>query len=173
MNGVAIIALLVLFACAAARDVLTRTIPDGLCLGIATIGVLLRLRAGLVPAAESLAGAAVLFLLLFLAYTRHAIGGGDVKLATALAIGLPPAETLRFIVATVVLGGLIGLIYAALRLLAPRPAGRRKSLPVRLAAIECWRARRRNSVPYGLAIAAGAAVVLVPTLAPYLTTTHA
>lgn len=164
MAGVATITLLLLVACAAVRDVLTRTIPDWVSAGIAVIGVLLGLRAGMVSLAESLAGAAVLFLLLFLAYVRHAIGGGDVKLATAVAIGLPPAEMIRFVIATVLVGGIIGLVYAALRRLTPRPAGRSNALAVRLGVIECWRARRFNSVPYGLAIASGAGVVLLPTL---------
>lgn len=173
MHSANIFILLFLCAYAALGDLLTRTIPDLVCLAVAGLGVVLRLRVGLTPAAESIAGAAVLFGLLFLAYTRHAIGGGDVKLASALAVGMPPLLIVDFVVATVLVGGGIGLLYSLLRRCIVRPAGRRRSLLVRIAVIECWRARRHNSVPYGVAIASGAAIVLLPTLTRGFAALHA
>ena len=62
----------------------------------------------------------VLFALLLIAYSRGLIGGGDVKLMTALAVGLSPFDCYRFVVATAIAGGLLGIAYL---LLSRRLAG--------------------------------------------------
>jgi prepilin peptidase CpaA len=110
----------------------------------------------------SLAAALALFLLLLLAAMRGALGGGDVKLAAAMATGLSPAATWDFVFATVMIGGLLGLIYLAGPHIAPRLrpiAG--APLLRRILTVEAWRLRRRGPVPYGVAIAGGGIFVLL------------
>lgn len=163
MDHVVQIAMLVPLAVACWQDLLLRRIPDGVSLVLALAGVALRLRDGIQPLGVSLAMAAVLFLALFALYLRRLVGGGDVKLIVALAIGFPPLALTGFLFATALAGGVLALAYLALRLarrpLLPVPHG--AGLLRRLWAAERWRARKAV-LPYGIAIAAGAAWVLLP-----------
>ena len=149
---------------AAWRDVVSRTIPDGVGLLLLAIGGLSRLFEGPSALATSAAAALLLFVLLMVVYSRGFIGGGDVKLMTAFAIGLSPLNSYRFVVATAIAGGVLGIVYLVLsrskRL--PQPTSDR-SLLQRVMAVEFWRARRRGSLPYGVAIAAGGTFVLLHT----------
>jgi prepilin peptidase CpaA len=104
----------------------------------------------------------LLFVLLVVTYSRGFIGGGDVKIMTALAVGLAPLDCYRFVIATMIAGGFLGIGYF---FLSRRPAGirerRRTSVLARVVAVEVWRIRRRGSLPYGVAIAAGGTFVLL------------
>lgn len=145
-------------AVAAFRDLASRRIPNALCATLAVVALAARLTEGLAAAAASLAAAAVLFTVLFALFLRGMFGGGDVKFATAAALGLPPLAVWDFVVATALAGGVLSLLYLAgphLPLPAPRPAGRGKPLLARIAAAETWRLKRRGPLPYGVAIAAG------------------
>jgi prepilin peptidase CpaA len=147
-----------LLVAAAWRDLAVRRIPDPVSGGVAAASVALRATEGPGAAALSLAAAAALFLVLFAGFARGLLGGGDVKLATAVALGLPPAGVWQFVVATALIGGLLSALYLILiRLRLPRraPPGRRAALPARVAAAERWRVTRRGPLPYGIAIAAG------------------
>ncbi len=151
----------------AKADVWARRIPDAPVAAIVVISIFLRLPSGPAAAFASLATGFVVFALLFIAYTRNAIGGGDVKLLTALSLGLAPAETVHFIVMTALAGGVIGLIYLGLAQFRPALRhGRNRFILRRIFTIECWRARRYRAVPYAVAIAAGAASVLLPGILP-------
>ena len=74
----------------AAIDIATRLIDNEVCLALALLGIVGQL-AGRTHVLESLIGAAVLFSLLIVLYGRGWMGGGDVKLLAALALGLPLA----------------------------------------------------------------------------------
>jgi prepilin peptidase CpaA len=98
-----------------------------------------------------------------------------------MAVGLSPAQTYRFIVATVLAGGVLSLLHLLLRR-APLPAGRVSrsrsrstshsmswlvrlaSLVRRIVTVERWRIRRKGSLPYGIAIACGGAWVTLTGL---------
>ena len=69
-------------------DIATRLIHNEICLILALLGIASQF-AGPTHLAESLVAATILFLLLVVVYQRGWIGGGDVKLLAALAIGLP------------------------------------------------------------------------------------
>ena len=156
-----------LLSLAAWRDIATRTIPNGACLAIAALGLALRATEGWLALATSLAAAALLFLVLLFCHARGFLGGGDVKLLTALALGLPPLGSWNLVVATALAGGVLALIYLALH----RVPAARLSLPPRaganalrrVLAVESWRIRSRGPMPYGVAIAIGAAIVLLQT----------
>jgi prepilin peptidase CpaA len=110
-------------------------------------------------------GTALLLLSLLLTlYSRGLIGSGDVKIMTALAVGLSPLDCYRFIVATAIAGGLLGIIYLVLsRRLPPMHRVKGISLLSRVAILELQRIRRRGPLPYGVAIAAGGTFVLLHT----------
>ncbi len=155
------IAMVGLIMVAAWRDVATRTIPDEISLLLVALGAFSRLIEGPSAAAFSAATALLLFTLLLLAHARGLIGGGDVKIMTALAVGLSPVDAYRFVVATAITGGVLAIAYL---LLAPQLSDqhrtKRTSLLGRVAAVEAWRIRRHGPLPYGVAIAAGGTFVL-------------
>jgi prepilin peptidase CpaA len=153
LGAFAIAALLLLLAW---RDLLTRTLPDGAAIAIALIGLALRAPLGWSPLLLSIGTAALLFLALLALAMRGWLGGGDVKLAAVLALGLPPAATLDFLLATVLAGGLLGLGYMAAPRVLPRnvPALGGRGLR-RVFAVEARRLRRGGPLPYAVAIAAG------------------
>jgi prepilin peptidase CpaA len=155
------LALSALLAIAAWRDVVTRTIPDRIVLLIAALGLAVRSAAGWSPLLLSTATAALLFVVLLACAMRGLLGGGDVKLAAALALGLPPGIVWDFIALTVLVGGLLGLGYIAGRRFAPRlgPAAARRPL-ARFLAVETRRLRRGGPLPYGVAIAVGGIITL-------------
>jgi prepilin peptidase CpaA len=157
-----VIAMLVLLTAGAWRDIATRTIPDEVNALLLTAGGLARLFQGPPVLFYSVSAALLLFLLLMAAYSRGLIGGGDVKLMTALAIGLSPFDCYRFVVATALAGGILGIAYLLLSSgLRPMRKSRGSSLLGRVLAVETWRIRRHGPLPYGVAIAAGGAFVLL------------
>jgi prepilin peptidase CpaA len=107
----------------------------------------------------------VTFATLFVIWLSGAMGGGDVKLWAATVLLIPPMlqPELAFLLRVVVLGGILAVIYLALRPLVPkqlpaRPAG----LLLRVLRVETWRIGRRAPLPYACAIACGAIVTLLP-----------
>jgi prepilin peptidase CpaA len=103
-------------------------------------------------AAAVFAAGAVLF-------ARGVIGGGDVKLLASAALWAGPAGTPALLVGTALLGGVLALVL--LTPLGPRLAAARSSGPGETSAAAPHAA---NSVPYGIAIAAAALIVIVPPL---------
>jgi prepilin peptidase CpaA len=146
---------------AAMRDIATRLIPDAIPIALAVIGLGARLFEGWQAAAWSLGLGVAIFLALVPLAARGWLGGGDVKLIAAMAVGLPPIHTWDFVVATVLVGGLLGVLYILGRRLVPRTrvaAG--ESLTRRVLAVEAWRIRRRGPLPYAVAICGGAILLL-------------
>ena len=91
-------------------------------------------------AAVQISVAAGVFVVLAGAFYAGMMGGGDVKLASALALWFSPMSTLKFLVWMSIAGGVLTLVVLGLH-----------------------RARKkegRPEIPYGVAIAAGASVIL-------------
>lgn len=145
-------------------DLATRTIPDGISAALAALGLLARTTEGPASIAASLLVAAGLFLAFVPLHARGALGGGDIKLITALAVGLAPLATLDLLVSTVMAGGALSLLYLSLRLLprplplAPQPHAWRAS---RVLSLERRRFNRRGPLPYAVAIAVGGIFTLM------------
>jgi prepilin peptidase CpaA len=146
---------------AAWSDLAVRRIPDAASAVVALAGLVLRAMEGPASLAESFAAAGLLFLVLFAGFARGVLGGGDVKLATAAALGLPPAGIWTLVVATALAGGVLSLGYILahkLRLPRAKPLGPDHGIVTRVIAIERWRFNRRGPLPYGVAITAGSLI---------------
>jgi prepilin peptidase CpaA len=139
----------------ATMDIATRLIRNEICLVLALLGIAGQF-ASPMQVAESLIVATVLLLLLLLIYTRGLIGGGDVKLLVALAIGLPLTGVIELLAITALAGGVLALVHLMMRHLPyPNLAPAGSSLVRRVYAIERWRHLRHAPLPYGVAIAFG------------------
>jgi prepilin peptidase CpaA len=146
-NGAFTLSLLLLLAVmlvvAATIDVRTFTISNRLNLTVALLAPLYWLSVAL-PLWPSvgiqLAAGAAVFVLLSGAFYAGMMGGGDVKLASALALWFSPASTVKFLVLMSLAGGVLTIGMLALH-----------------------RTRRRSGrpeIPYGVAIAFGGLVIL-------------
>ena len=143
-----LIVLATLLVVAAVIDVRTFTISNRLNLAVALLAPVywLSIPLSLWPEVPiQIAGAVIVFLLLAAAFYAGLMGGGDVKLAAALALWFPPALTIKFLVLMSIAGG-----FLTLGLLAWHRAKRREGRP---------------EIPYGVAIAVGALAILAQ---PYL-----
>lgn len=152
-----------LLAIAAAADVAWRRIPNGLAAAVAAIGVLRHAAVG--PGALGLAVAVAGSVLLagVLLWQRGVFGGGDVKLLAAVALLLPPGAVPALLLAVPLAGGVLALGHLALRpLLRGRPPSPRGGVWLRcILRCEARRIARGAPLPYGVAIAVGAMVVLI------------
>lgn len=136
--------LAILLVYAAVVDVRTFTISNRLNLAIALMAPLFWLSVGLPlwpDAAIQVAVAAGVFALLAVAFYAGMMGGGDVKLAAALALWFAPATTVLFLVYMSIGGGVLTLVVLILHRMKKK-AG-------------------KPEVPYGVAIAFGALAILI------------
>ena len=138
-----LVALAVILVIAAVVDVRTFTISNRLNLTVALLAPVYWTSIALSPwpgVAVQLAGGATVFALLAGAFYAGMMGGGDVKLAAALALWFPPLATIKFLVLMSLAGGVLTLVVLA------------------------WhRARKREGrpeIPYGVAIAFGGLAIL-------------
>ena len=135
--------LALLLIVAAAIDVRTFTISNWLNATVAGLAPLYWLSVGLDPwpgMAIQLGVAAAVFALFAVTFFIGMMGGGDVKLAAALALWFAPADTVKFLVIMSLAGGVLTLVVLAWHRLRKRPG--------------------RPEIPYGVAIAFGGLVIL-------------
>ena len=135
--------LAMLLVVAAVIDVRTFTISNRLNIAVAMLAPLFwwSMALPLWPhVAIQLAVAGGVFALLAAAFYAGMMGGGDVKLAAALALWFSPASTLKFLLLMSVAGGVLTLV-----ILAWHRAKRREGRP---------------EIPYGVAIAFGGLAIL-------------
>jgi prepilin peptidase CpaA len=138
-----LVALGAILVVAAVIDVRTFTISNRLNLTVALMAPLywLSIALPLWPGVGiQLAAGAGVFVLLAAAFYAGVMGGGDVKLAAALALWFSPGSTIKFLVLTSLAGGVL-----TLGVLAWHRARRREGKP---------------EVPYGVAIAFGGLAIL-------------
>ena len=136
-------------------DIATRLIRNEICLVLALLGIAGQF-ASPMQVAGSLIAATILLALLLVIYQRGMIGGGDVKLLVALAMGLPLMGVMQLLTITALAGGGLALVHLMMRLLPyPKLAPAGSSFLRRVYAIERWRHLRHAPLPYGVAIACG------------------
>jgi prepilin peptidase CpaA len=141
-TGLLLATLAAILVFAAVVDVRTFTISNRLNLTVALLAPFYWWSVALSPSgmAVQLAAGATVLVLLAAAFYAGMMGGGDVKLAAALALWFSPAMTLKFLVLMSLAGGVLTL------------------------AVVGWhRMRRREGrpeIPYGVAIAFGGLAIL-------------
>jgi prepilin peptidase CpaA len=128
---------------AAVIDVRTFTISNRLNLTVALLAPVYWASVALSPwpgIAVQVAAAATVFVLFAGAFYAGMMGGGDVKLAAALALWFSPFATMKFLVLTSIAGGVLTLVVLVWH----------------------WSRKRegRPEVPYGVAIAFGGLAIL-------------
>jgi prepilin peptidase CpaA len=141
-------ALALLLVVAALIDVRTFTISNRLNLTVALLAPVYWLSIALSPwpgMAVQLAAAATVFVLLAIAFYTGMMGGGDVKLAAALALWFSPGSTIKFLVMMSIAGGVLTLAVVGWHRLKRREG--------------------RPEIPYGVAIAVGGLAIIGPILA--------
>jgi prepilin peptidase CpaA len=143
-----LLVLATLVVVAAVIDVRTFTISNRLNLAVALLAPVYWLSVPLTLWPEipiQIGVAVIVFVVLAAAFYAGMMGGGDVKLAAALALWFPPVLTIKFLVLMSIAGGLL-----TLGLLIWHRAKHREGRP---------------EIPYGVAIAFGALAILAQ---PYL-----
>ena len=136
--------LAILLIYAAVVDIRTFTISNRLNLAIALLAPVSWLSVGMPlwpDAAIIVAVAAGVFVLLAAAFYAGMMGGGDVKLAAALALWFSPATTVNFLIWMSIGGGVLTAVVLVLHRLKKEPG--------------------KPEVPYGVAIAFGGLVILI------------
>ena len=142
-----LMALAAILIVAAVIDVRTFTISNRLNAAVALGAPVYWLSVSLAPwpgMAVQLAAGAIVFAILAGAFFAGMMGGGDVKLAAALALWFPPFATIKFLILMSIAGGVL-----TLGILGWHRVKRREGRP---------------EIPYGVAIAFGALAVLAPIL---------
>ncbi|MCM8557115.1 A24 family peptidase [Sphingomicrobium sediminis] len=122
----------------AIRDIQTYTIENWIVGLVAVAAPLYWWSAGVdlwPDAAIRIGVAAIVFLLLLVMFNMGVMGGGDVKLATALALWFTWAGTLKFLVIMSLAGGALSILVAVNHKIRKKP--------------------EKAEVPYGVAIAIG------------------
>jgi prepilin peptidase CpaA len=143
-------------------DVRTRRIPNGLTVAALLAALAVRAVLGLAALLDGVLGTGLAFALLLPLFALGGVGGGDAKLLVAVGAFLGPKGFLIALLATAVAGGVMSLVYAIRRgvilpvilntggllkyVVTAGRGGERITLETQGAL----------SVPYGVAIAAGA-----------------
>jgi prepilin peptidase CpaA len=138
-----LVTLAVILVVAAVIDVRTFTISNRLNLTVALLAPVYWASVALSPwpgVAIQLTAAAIVFVLLAGAFYAGMMGGGDVKLAAALALWFPPAGTVKFLILMSLAGGVLALLILVLHKMRNREG--------------------RPEIPYGVAIAFGGLAIL-------------
>ena len=138
--GILAISLLV----AAVIDIRTFTISNRLNAFLALLAPVFWWSTGLPfwPDAAIQVGVAILvFVVLAGAFYAGMMGGGDVKLAAALALWFSPQSTLKFLIFMSIAGGLLTLVVMVLPRMKKKPG--------------------KPEIPYGVAIALGGLIILI------------
>jgi prepilin peptidase CpaA len=153
-----------LLASAAWCDVVSRLIPNQICLRLALVGMVGRLSVGPSALAISLTIAVGLLLVLMMLHDVGALGGGDAKLLVAMALGLSPIGVTTLFVITALAGGVLSLVHLAMRHLPPPRLKRNAFVLRRIYTMERWRSLRHASIPYGVAIVCGGIWAILKTM---------
>jgi prepilin peptidase CpaA len=153
---------------AALHDVRTRRIPNGIAFAGVLVALALRLAAGPDAALEGLLGALVGLAIGFALFAMGVFGGGDGKFLMAVGAFLGHRQLLGAMLVIALVGGVLALFEAARRgVLGPAlkrtgwtllHLGTLGRMGWRPSAAPATAAAEAFSVPYGVAIAAGALI---------------
>jgi prepilin peptidase CpaA len=159
-NSILIVAISIL-AAISYGDVRTRRIPNALSLAIASLGLLrIILAHDHVAAGNTLTAGTVVLAVAWLLFWGGVIGGGDAKLIAAMTLLVGYQDLLRFLVLMSIFGGALALAIIARNQLRAR-LHRSRGMPLTTEPIRCGAPPMDATVPYGVAIAAAGAIMLV------------
>ena len=143
----------------AAHDVAVRTIPNWVSVCIGLVGLCHALLQHF--ALQAIVNGSLAFCFGLLGCRAAVLGGGDVKLISAVSLWFRPSDEPRLIALIAVAGGVLACFYLLMQRLAPRPAREKPhNLTRRLVRVELRRIRRRASIPYAVAIASATMLCL-------------
>jgi len=147
----------------ALTDLAWRIIPNRIPVLLALLGLVLQALLGTVLAA--LLGAAIAAAICLLLWRLNIIGGGDAKLLPAVALCVPASQIVPLYMSITFAGAILGLLYLALRMIFRHrhPSATPHAAPLwrRVLRIERWRIGHGGPLPYGVAIAAGATLMIL------------
>jgi prepilin peptidase CpaA len=115
-TSIAVVAVAAAGVASSVIDLRTRRVPNGLTVGVASVGIALAAFDGTVVSMPAALGGGALGIALML--PGHLLGGtgaGDVKLLGAIGTLLGPKATLMAFMYTAIAGGVLGLVVAARR----------------------------------------------------------
>jgi prepilin peptidase CpaA len=153
-------------AAAAWKDLKTRLIPDELTGIVAASGFILGLMLRPEQAVISLPAALIVLLGLGVLSHFNLMGGGDVKLISAVTLLVPPDHIGRLLLAIVLAGGVLSCVYILARVALGNASVRKSPAAVSAAETagrnpggwfsnECARVSAGGPMPYALAIVGG------------------
>lgn len=137
---------------AAMQDMLTNKISNFIVLGLLVAGVATALAIGI--DADLLQNVGILVAILILGtalFSAGILGGGDVKLIAASAFWFAASDVPRLLIAIVLAGAALLLVWLPLKMMRNRGAGENGAEKVPL--------MKQKTLPYGIAIAAGSLLV--------------
>lgn len=154
--------LLVLLAIAAGSDLALRRIPNWAAVAIALLGVAVQLdRGGPSAAAGSAVVACAFGAVLVVSWRLGFVGGGDVKLATAVSFWMYPDRTREFFLASALAGLVVALPHYGSALRRVSHAGPLAGGPAAAGLAVARAAAMDRRVPFGVAIALGGAFAVL------------
>jgi prepilin peptidase CpaA len=109
-----IIAVLIAALIASLTDVRKHKIPNALVAALFVVGLALQIASGPAAVLWALAAGCGAFALGALAFSTRMMGGGDVKFFIASVVTLGPADGCRFLIYTLICGGLLA-VFVSLR----------------------------------------------------------
>lgn len=146
---------LALLILAAAEDVWRLRISNALSAGVLLTGLTAAIGWGLSPALwQNLIVFAAVLVIGTALFSAGLFGGGDVKLFAAIALWFSLKGALMLVAAIFIAGGVVALLAIVGRMIVRR-------LRNKIGGTEAAKTRRSRQIPYGVAIAAGAAFSLL------------
>ena len=166
------VGLVLTVAFGAAFDVGTRRIPNFITVGGLAVALVLRLSIGGVEGfVGGLLGALLAFLISFPLFMLKGMGGGDVKLLTAVGAFLGPYSTFVALLATALVGGVLAIVVSLRHgrlgsslsgtFLVMRGLALKAVSGGEVDAVPTLETEGAVTVPYGVAIAVGAVIGLL------------
>jgi prepilin peptidase CpaA len=148
-----------LMAFAASSDLLTMTISNKLVIGLALSFFALALLTGFSAAeiGSHVAACAIVLVLAFICFARGWVGGGDAKIAAAIALWFGFDQILNYLLCASLLGGVLTYLMLKFRSEPLSPLLARHEWVMRLHNAE-------SGVPYGIALAAAALIIYPDTV---------
>ncbi len=156
------LAWVVLVGCliATITDLVARKIPNPIAIAVLITALVFHGSHGFVPFSQSFGAMALVLVLGTLAHARGWLGGGDVKLAAAVAAAFSFPDAIAFVLYTMIAGGLLAIVWIAV--------GRHRHflsectsylLTLRAGVMPHVETAGTRKLPYALAIAGGALIV--------------